>query len=335
MSSVSKSCPATVTQGDVGILSEEPGQRLLSVFSEAAQECLDALNSMARQHAASKYAHLFSAGIACIGTWNCDVIKEEIAKINAKYPECEDLYQHTYLSLLSALIPDSTVDFVPPMEDFYLAFMKRIVQAQDVKRGADFFLFPFAHRRFVYVECFRNSLHDVLRKSVTSSSTRAKGGRLTSRAQAQAQAQAQAPESAESPRPSSGEPSAATGYGSLLTREKLQAQQQKLSGEGKHKADAAASRASSGGKAAAATVAAAEAAARQSSLLESMAKLEEDKGRRAAKAGLASTTTLPESSPRSDIVPPSSVQSASKKIVLKNGPCFYSTDPCEDHHSDD
>jgi hypothetical protein len=164
MSSVSKSCPPVVYSGDVGVLLDESPQRLLSVLSEAALACLRALKEMTAQHAPAKFDKLYGAGIKCIGTWNSEVIREEVSKLTSKYPECSDLYKFTYLSLLSHVRPDLDQFFVPAFDDFYHCFMRRVSDADDVCKGERFFDLPYAHKRVVFVECFRNALHDMARK---------------------------------------------------------------------------------------------------------------------------------------------------------------------------
>jgi hypothetical protein len=164
MSSVSKSCPPVVYSGDVGVLLDESPQRLLSVLSEAAMACLQALKEMTARHSPAKFDKLYGAGIKCIGTWNSEVIREEVSKLTSKYPECADLYKFTYLSILRDLRPDLDQFFVPAFDDFYHCFMRRVSGAADVCKGEYFFALPFAHKRVVFVECFRNALHDMARK---------------------------------------------------------------------------------------------------------------------------------------------------------------------------
>jgi hypothetical protein len=180
MSSVSKSCPQSHLVGDVGVLKDEEAQRLLSILGEAATGALSSLRRLAQQHPAAKFDKLFQAGISSIGTWNAEVVREEVQKMTASYPETHDLYRYTYLSLLSNINPELDRFYVPALEDFHMAFIRRVCENDDVRRGTFFFALPFAHKRVLFVECFRNALHDMMRKfslaSTDAGARRDRGG---------------------------------------------------------------------------------------------------------------------------------------------------------------
>lgn len=296
MSSVSKTCPATVVQGDVGILAEEAGQRLLSIFTEAAMQCLISLRTMANQHAVIKFDKLFAAGIACIGTWNCDVIREEISKINAAYPETDDLYKYCYLNVLSALFPASNEYYVPPVDDFFHTFMKRLIETDDLKKGSFFFTLPYAQKRFLFVDCFRNALHDTIRRFTRNPET--VGTYFSHRNKARSVMS----------EPQQAQSASGAGGTSALTKRSLQQQEQQyVSSKKSEKEKEAASSAGVPVKAVPVP---------PSQLAQSMAEMEEDE-----KSGQKRKTF---NAAISDVAPPSSVQSASKKIPLRHEPCFYS-----------
>ena len=327
-------------QGDVGILSEEPGQRLLSIFSGAALECLHALRKIASNYPPAKFDRLYLAGISCICTWNCDVIKEETAKIDAKYPECPELYQYVYLTLLSTLLRSrpgggggggaaplpAAGHFLPPMEDFYHSFMKRVAEAEDVRRGESFFSLPFAHKRAIYVECFRNSLHDIARKFAgdhhhrpggvvggemdwTRSSSSPPGTRRTHRTHRTHRTQKSFLELRDDDVGSSTDSS--SGHGSKLTQEKLEAQQKALVGKqtnGRRRPE------NTGGEREE------DEGSRHSFHEQSKEEREEVtmSGRRA--------TVKEKGEEGSDVGPPASVKTSDSKVIdlKREPPCFYS-----------
>jgi len=164
MSSVSKSLPLNLQSGDCGILAHEPCQRLLSIFIENATDVLNSLYKMASSHSSGKFEKLFSAGLNSIGLWNSEVLQEEVNKMLLAYPESMDLYKFAYLSLLADIQPHVKSVNVPPLDSFYHIFMKRISTSDDMKSPIFFINLPFANKRYVYVESFRNALHDVLRR---------------------------------------------------------------------------------------------------------------------------------------------------------------------------
>lgn len=153
--------------GDVGLLADENAQRLCSIFSEAAWECLSTLKDMSRKHGATsgRYKDLFAAGLASVRTWNADVVREEVVRIQAQYPEAETVFRYVYVLLIKEVGDDAvaaTGPLFPTMEEAYHLFLCRLCSAPDVCES--FFSQPLLQRRVVFMDCFRNALHDVLRK---------------------------------------------------------------------------------------------------------------------------------------------------------------------------
>lgn len=160
------------TSGEVGVLGEENAQRLCSAFSESAFECLSSLASLSGKHGPSSFQQLYIAGLGCVPQWSHDVLKEEVAGLEARYPEAELLYQYCYLSLLADLGEKGggeedlnvIIATMPPLSKFYHLFLNRVCASPDVTRGRFFFDQPHAQRRVVFLECFRNALHDIVRQ---------------------------------------------------------------------------------------------------------------------------------------------------------------------------
>lgn len=293
MSSVSKSNPPVVYSGDVGVLLDESPQRLLSILIESAMGSLDALNTLACHHAPAKFSRLYAAGIKSIGTWNSEVIREEVSKLTSKYPECADLFKYSYLRLLSFLRPDLTQFHVPTFDEFYHSYMRRVSEADDVGRGKVFFELPFAHKRVVFVECFRNSLHDTARRHSLRSplenrqefaDRKQRVVDLTRRSSTEScEAADKASERSSLSRRTKENAGAAGAKTSLLTQATLKARERLVDNEGLQHHSA--------------TVKA---------------------------GGNESDKPCAREAPQSEIVPPSSVGNGSKNIELKNEPCFYS-----------
>ncbi len=160
--------------GEVGVLGEENAQRLCSAFSESVYECLTSLSNLSSKQdsSGSSFLQLYCAGLACVPQWTHDVLKEEVAGLEARYPEAELLYQYCYLSLLADLGENDRdqgdlsviISTMSPLSKFYHLFLNRVCASPDVTRGRFFFDQPHAHRRVVFLECFRNALHDVVRQ---------------------------------------------------------------------------------------------------------------------------------------------------------------------------
>ncbi len=160
--------------GEVGVLGEENAQRLCSAFSESVFECLISLSNLSRKQdsSGSSFLQLYSAGLACVPQWTHDVLKEEVAGLETRYPEAELLYQYCYLSLLADLGENDRgegdlsviISTMSPLSKFYHLFLNRVCASPDVTRGRFFFDQPHSQRRVIFLECFRNALHDVVRQ---------------------------------------------------------------------------------------------------------------------------------------------------------------------------
>lgn len=168
------------TTGEVGVLGEENAQRLCSAFSEMAYECLIALANMSSKHGTPSFLQLYRAGLACVPQWSHEVLKEEVSGLEARYSESELLYQYCYLSLMADLGEkgagesdlQAIIQSMPPLSKFYHIFLNRVCASPDVMRGQFFFDQPYAARRAVFIECFRNALHDVVRQRDTAIASR-------------------------------------------------------------------------------------------------------------------------------------------------------------------
>lgn len=155
--------------GEVGVLGEENAQRLCSAFSELAFECLGSLAQLSERKGVS-FSQLYIAGLKCIPSWSPDVLKEEVANLQTRYPEAQLLYQYCFLSLLADLGENTRqetlqelIGSMPPLSKFYHTFLIRVCTSPDVMRGRFFLEQPQAHRRVIFLEAFRNALHDVVR----------------------------------------------------------------------------------------------------------------------------------------------------------------------------
>lgn len=153
--------------GDVGILSDENAQRLCSIFSEAAWGCLSTLRSMSARHGPTRFRDLYLAGLSCVRNWNADVVREEVVRIQAQYPEADTVFQYVYILLIKEVGDDAcsaTGAAFPPIEEAYHVFLCRLCACPDVCAGEAFFNLSLLERRIVFIESFRNALHDVLRR---------------------------------------------------------------------------------------------------------------------------------------------------------------------------
>jgi len=166
--------------GDVGVLADENTQRLISIFVEAGMSCLLNLRDVVEKEMLSRgrgggggglstasFLKYYSSGLASIGQWSMDMLQQEVADIEAQYPETFKLHQFVFVSMLSETVYSRTLPglLVPAVAETYHAFLKRLVASTDVQRGPSFLEEPLAHRRVVFLEAFRNAYHDMARKT--------------------------------------------------------------------------------------------------------------------------------------------------------------------------
>jgi len=153
--------------GEVGLLSDENAQRLCSIFSESAWSCLATLRDMSARHGAARFRELYTAGLSCVRNWNADVVREEVVRLQAQYPEADTVFQYVYVLLIKEVGDDATSatgPSFPSIEEAYHVYLCRLCACPDVAGGDAFFSLPLLERRIVYLDCFRNALHDVLRR---------------------------------------------------------------------------------------------------------------------------------------------------------------------------
>jgi hypothetical protein len=164
--------PGLAVSGDVGMLALENAQRLVSIFCEAAMSCLGSLREVAERRGGSEASRLqaYARGLGCIRQWSVEVLHEEVAAMEAQYPEASALHRFVTVAAISELA-DTLVSvpgvIVPPLAETYHAFLKRVVASSDVTRLAAFLEAPMAHRRVVFLDAFRNAYHDTARRSAS------------------------------------------------------------------------------------------------------------------------------------------------------------------------
>ena len=87
--------------------------------------------------------------------------------MQARYPEAETIFQYVYVLLIKEVGDDAsaaTGTAFPHIEEAYHVFLCRMCACPDVCKGETFFSLSLLERRIVYIECFRNALHDILRR---------------------------------------------------------------------------------------------------------------------------------------------------------------------------
>jgi hypothetical protein len=158
--------------GETGFLAEENAQRLLSIFLEAGMSCLTQLSSVVEVQLKAKalddknFLKFYRSGLMSIAQWPAGMLRAEISDLEAHYPELQKLHQYVVVSILSEATYASALSTwaVPPLEDAYHGFLKRLVAEVDVQRGAAFLEMPLIYRKVVFVQAFRNAYHDLCQK---------------------------------------------------------------------------------------------------------------------------------------------------------------------------
>jgi hypothetical protein len=152
--------------GEVGILADENAQRLCSIFSEAAMNCLVTLRDLSEKHGIARFNDMYKAGLTVVPSWTSDVVREEVMRLEAQYPETRTIFHYVYILLIGEVGDDATIAQIdmPLLEEAYHVFLRRVCASSDVMKGRSFFQEPLLNRRVVFLDCFRNSIHDILRR---------------------------------------------------------------------------------------------------------------------------------------------------------------------------
>ena len=152
----------------MGVLGEEAAQRLLSIFAEAATCCLVQLKELALQHGIGKHDALFEVGLNLVLKWDVDIATEETSRMELAYPEISSLHAYVFLWLLDILCSNKNLHTpaIPVIGEIYAAFMKRVADHRDVRKGVRFLETHELVRRSVYVDAFRWVYHDVVQTAI-------------------------------------------------------------------------------------------------------------------------------------------------------------------------
>lgn len=163
-----------LVSGETGCLADENAQRLLSIFVEAGMSCLQQLSSVVEAQLKAKaqdektFLKFYRAGLTSITQWNSTMLRAEISDMETHYPELQKLHQYVIVSILSEASYASSLSSlsIPPLEDAYHIFLKRLVSEADVQRGVAFLGMPLLYRKVVFVQAFRNAYHDLCQKYI-------------------------------------------------------------------------------------------------------------------------------------------------------------------------
>ena len=166
--------PSHVATGEVGLLADENAQRLCSIFGEAGYRCLVDLRDLSAAHGPERFDRLFRVGLDTVASWGTELLREETLRLETQYPELPALFAFVYLTLVELSHAAVEELEVPPVEEVYHAFMRRVASAPDVGRGRGFFELSHACRRATFVEALRNALHDVLQRRRSGAGGRAR-----------------------------------------------------------------------------------------------------------------------------------------------------------------
>lgn len=160
--------------GETGCLADENAQRLLSIFVEAGMSCLQQLSTVVEAQLKAKaqdektFLKFYRAGLTSITQWSSTMLRAEISDMETHYPELQKLHQYVIVSILSEASYASSLSSlsIPPLEDAYHIFLKRLVSEADVQRGVAFLGMPLLYRKVVFVQAFRNAYHDLCQKYI-------------------------------------------------------------------------------------------------------------------------------------------------------------------------
>ena len=151
---------------DVGMLTEEPVQKLLIIFTKQAEECLKHIESMSMIHGEERFDRLFKVGLDIVARWDDDVLKEELSRLRECYPDADSLHafcmvylrdmQETQLANRSRQMSGATLDKT------YGYFMKLVASHSDVARGKKFLAAPSYQKKIFYTDLFRLTYHTLI-----------------------------------------------------------------------------------------------------------------------------------------------------------------------------
>jgi len=190
---------ALAVSGDVGFLADENAQRLVSIYIEDVSATLQCLRETVEAHlkgaSGACVQTTFERGLAVLRQCSADSVAEQVAALQARYPETEVLHRYVLVSLLSeaAYAEGMHTLLLPSVAETYHAFTRRVASHPDVQQTLGFLQQPLAARRVVFLDAFRNAMHDQARRCIGRQPLRApeaeppsasKPGRLTEAVQA-------------------------------------------------------------------------------------------------------------------------------------------------------
>jgi len=157
--------PLTVS-GDVGFLADENAQRLVSIYTEEVMDTLqclqEAVDARLRESRGACPRVAFERGLTVMRQCPVEALAEQVSAMQARYPETDVLHRYVLVSLLSeaAYAETMTSLVLPTIAETYHAFARRVAMHPDLKNGPAFLGQPLASRRVVFLDAFRNAMHD-------------------------------------------------------------------------------------------------------------------------------------------------------------------------------
>lgn len=144
--------------GDVGIFSSEHAQRLLGVVHNETDSILGNLHTLAAKRTGD-VQRLYLAGLNVIPSWSDDVIKSQVVRIEAEYPDFNKLHVYCYLLLKKNM--NSTTTTAPSTSTFYAKFLKNLCSSPEVGKSTFMSDVDFVNRRSIVLHCLRMTYHDL------------------------------------------------------------------------------------------------------------------------------------------------------------------------------
>ena len=147
-----------IITGDVGIFSSEHTQRLLGIVHNETDNILGNLQALAAKRTGD-VQRLYLAGLNVIPSWSGDVIKSQLVRIEAEYPDFNKLHVYCYLLLKKNM--NSTTTTAPSTSAFYAKFLKNLCACPEVGKSTFISGVDFVNRRSIVLHCLRMTYHDL------------------------------------------------------------------------------------------------------------------------------------------------------------------------------
>lgn len=140
-----------------GAFSEESGQRFLRIMQDACDATFEDLYAHSMPHHPTRYCDCLDR----VSSWDASVVKDELSRIKARYPDVQDVFKSVYLAYVKSMRGSKTSKLVismPKLDQFVHTNFANFSKHRYVRDARYFKTNSVLERRVVCMDALRDSM---------------------------------------------------------------------------------------------------------------------------------------------------------------------------------